>query len=82
VKIVLHRSGGIANIPLHREVDTHALADGAAVEALAHAAMKVAPPDRPLPDAYMYELSIDGRRFVVMHPDGAWAALIASLERS
>lgn len=80
--ITLHRSGGFANVPLHRTVDTATAPGGAEIERLAAIARATPPPSAPMPDAYMYELTIDGEPYTVINADGPWAELIARIERA
>ena len=81
MRIRIDRSGGFANIPLHREVDTSTLpaSEAPAIEKLAHAARDTPSSAKPMPDAYNYEITIDGETYVMTEPSGAWAELIARL---
>jgi hypothetical protein len=81
MKITIDRSGGFANIPLHREIDTAALPHeaGAEIESLADAARKAQPSSTPMPDAYSYVITIDGARHEMTEPSGDWAKLIERL---
>jgi len=81
MKIMLDRSGGFANIPLHREIDTSTLphAEGAEIERLAFSARKEAVSATPMPDAYTYVVTIDGERYEMTESPGAWTELIAKL---
>jgi hypothetical protein len=81
MRITIDRSGGFANIPLHREVDTSTLppAEAAAIEKLADAAMKAPSSAKPMPDAYNYEITIDGKKHAMTEPAGAWAELIGHI---
>ena len=81
MKITIDRSGGFANIPLHREIDTATLphAEGAEIERLAEAARKVPVSSMPMADAYSYVITIDGVRYEMTESSGAWAKLIERL---
>jgi hypothetical protein len=78
MKITIDRSGGFANIPLHREIDTAALpyAEAAEIERLAEAARKVPVSSAPMPDAYSYVITIDGVQDEMTESSGAWEKLI------
>ncbi len=80
--ITMDRSGGFANIRLHREVDTATLspAEAAEIERLATAALKSTASSEPMPDAFTYVITIDGSRHVVTEPLGAWGKLIERLK--
>jgi hypothetical protein len=80
VRITIDRSGGFANIPLHREIDTATLPDATEIERLAIAARKERPSSTPMADGYTYEITIDGERHVLSEGEGAWGKLIARLE--
>jgi len=81
MKITLDRSGGFANIPLHREIDTAALphAEGAEIERLADVARKSPVSSTPMADAYSYVITIDGVRYEMTESPGAWEKLIERL---
>jgi hypothetical protein len=81
VRITIDRSGGFANIPLHRELDTATLPDGAEIERLVTVAWSH-PSPTPMTDGYTYEITIDGVRHVVNEGEGAWGELLARLESS
>lgn len=80
--ITLDRSGGFANIRLHREVDTATLppAEAAEIERLAAAALKSPAASDPMPDAFTYVVTIDGSRHVMTEPSVAWGKLIERLK--
>ena len=80
--ITMDRSGGFANIRLHREVDTATLppAEAAAIERLAAAALKSPASSDPMPDAFTYVITIDGARHEMTEPSGAWGKLIERLK--
>jgi len=80
--ITMDRSGGFANIRLHREVDTATLppAEAAEIERLAAAALKSPASSDPMPDAFTYVITIDGARHVMTEPSGAWRKLIERLK--
>jgi len=79
MRITINRSGGFANIALHREVDTATLPDGKDIERLAMAARNEPASKSPMPDAYVYDITIDGMRYVMTEPTGAWGKLIERL---
>ncbi len=79
MKITIDRSGGFANIPLHREVDTATLPQGAEIERLAAEARKSPVSATPMPDAYSYVITIDGVRYEMTESSGAWEKLIERL---
>jgi hypothetical protein len=81
MRITINRSGGFANIPLHREIDTSTLADGPEIERLATTARHEPASKSPMPDAYVYDITIDGLRYVMTEPTGAWGTLIERLTR-
>ncbi len=80
MKIRIVRRGGFAGMTVSHELDTASLAPEArhAVEELARKAIANPPgPERSrIPDAFEYEIAIDGRRYVVGDDDPAWRALI------
>ena len=82
MRITMDRSGGFANIRLHREVDTATLppAEAAEIERLAAAAIKSPASSDPMPDAFTYVITIDGARCVMTEPAGAWGTLIEALK--
>ncbi len=84
MRITIDRSGGFANISSHRSVDTDRLPheERAAIERLVHRALKTDASPAGMPDAYIYEVAIDGRRFVVGEAPGAWGKLIERIERT
>ncbi len=79
--ITLDRSGGFANIRLHREVDTAALppAEAAEIERLAAAALKSPASSESMPDAFTYVITIEGVRHEMTETAGAWGTLIERL---
>jgi hypothetical protein len=81
MKITIDRSGGFANIPLHREIDTAALphAEAAEIERLAEDARKSPVSSAPMADAYTYVIAIDGVRYEMTEGAAAWEELIARL---
>ncbi|HXH37434.1 MAG TPA: protealysin inhibitor emfourin [Thermoanaerobaculia bacterium] len=81
MRITIDRTGGFANIRRHREVDTGTLpkAEAEEIERLATEARKTPGLSAPMPDAFTYEITIDGVRYVVNEPAGAWEALIELL---
>jgi hypothetical protein len=79
MRITLDRSGGFANIGLHRQIDTASLPDGSEIERLAAAARAEPSSKSPMPDAYVYDITIDGMRYVMTEPAGAWEKLIERL---
>jgi hypothetical protein len=82
MRITIDRSGGFANIPLHREIDTAALphAEAAEIERLADEARKSPVSSAPMADAYSYAITIDGVRHVMTEASGAWERLISRLQ--
>jgi len=82
VRITIDRSGGYANIPLHREIDTATLppAEAAEIERLVATARKDRPNAPPVADGFTYEITVDGVRHAVNESEGAWRELIARLE--
>jgi hypothetical protein len=82
MKIEVERSGGFAGMMRRRTIDTASLpaAEAARVEALARDAEREAADDGPpLPDAFVYDVAIDGRHHRVGNPRGAWQALLDAL---
>ena len=74
--IVVTRSGGFAGITLRREIDTSGLPSGERrdIEQLVARAKTRVPP-KSSPDAFLYEITIDGETFETA--DGsAWQPLI------
>ena len=82
MRIVLDRSGGFANIRVHREVDTSTLprAEAEEIERLATGARKAPASSAPMPDAFTYRITIDGVVFSMTEPSGAWQTLIERLQ--
>ena len=81
MKITFDRSGGFANIVLHRAVDTATLphAEAAEIERLAEEARKSPVSSAPMPDAYSYVVTIDGVRHKMTEASDAWQKLIERL---
>jgi hypothetical protein len=82
MRIEIVRSGGFAGMTRRREIDTATLPPGEAarMERLARAAEREPPGDAaPSPDAFEHAVTIDGRRYVVRDPRGAWRALLEAL---
>lgn len=75
MRISVTRSGGFAGRTIHREIDTAALAGGAEIERLAASAVSH-PGGASMPDAFRYEVAIDGVNYVVGDEHPAWRALI------
>jgi hypothetical protein len=84
MRIMIKRSGGFANIPFHREVDTATLppAEAAEIERLANAALTSPTSSTPMPDAFTYEVTIDGVRHVMTETAEGWDSLIERVSRS
>jgi len=83
MRLALTRSGGFAGITLHREIDTTQLPPERrrVIEQLAaRARVERASPNAEA-DAFEYEITIDGARYVVDGSSPAWHALIESIER-
>jgi hypothetical protein len=81
MRITMDRSGGFANIRLHREVDTTTLppAEAADIERLAAAALRSPASSDPMQDAFTYVITIDGARHEMTEPGGVWGTLIELL---
>jgi emfourin len=82
MRIGLTRSGGFAGITLHREIDTALLppAERGEIEQLvARARTQTPPTHHAMPDAFEYEITIDGARYRIGDANGAWSALIDRL---
>jgi hypothetical protein len=79
--ITIDRSGGFANIRVHREIDTSTLprAEAEEIERLATEARKTPASSAPMPDAFNYQITIDGVRYSMTEPSGAWETLIERL---
>ncbi len=82
MRIELDRSGGFANIRVHREVDTAALprAEAEEIERLAAEARNTPVSSAPMPDAFTYRITIDGVPYSMTEPSGAWEALLERLQ--
>ena len=76
--ITITRSGGFAGLTRRREIDTASLAPDvcAAVERLAGDAARHPAKRNRMPDAFEYEITIDGKTYVVSGDEPAWRALI------
>jgi hypothetical protein len=83
MRIALTRSGGFAGITQHREIDTAQLApaDRSDIERLVARAQAESPSRDGSPDAFEYEITIDGHRYVTSDAAGAWRELIEGLQR-
>lgn len=82
MRIEVVRSGGFAGITQRQELDTASLPprEAAHVEALARAAEREPLPHGvPIPDAFHYAVTIDGRAYAVANPRGAWRALLDAI---
>ncbi|GHC51689.1 protealysin inhibitor emfourin [Streptomyces cinnamoneus] len=70
MRIVITRTGGFAGIERRAELDTCGRPDATHLEALAHRAL--APgregPPRGVPDAFHYEINVDGRSVHLADP--------------
>jgi hypothetical protein len=82
MRITLDRSGGFANIRVHREVDTTTLppAEAEKIERLATEARNTTASSAPMPDAFTYRITIDGVGYSMTEPSDAWEALIERLQ--
>jgi hypothetical protein len=63
VRVKVERSGGFAGIAMQREADSSSLdkLDATTLERLAHDALAThVPASQSMPDAYQYDVSIDG----------------------
>jgi hypothetical protein len=82
MRITLDRSGGFANIRVHRQVDTSMLprAEAEEIERLATEARKTPASSAPMPDAFTYRITIDGVSYSMTEPSGAWETLIDRLQ--
>jgi hypothetical protein len=79
MRISVSRRGGFAGTTIHREIDTTRLAGRDELERLARRAC-AQPAERPrMPDAFEYEITIDGKTYVVSDEHPAWRALIERL---
>jgi hypothetical protein len=83
MRIALTRSGGFAGITLHREIDTAQLPPDRrrVIEQLAARARAERASPNAEADAFEYEVTIDGARYLVDGSSPAWHALIESMER-
>jgi hypothetical protein len=82
MRIAMTRSGGFAGISSHREIDTTQLPveRRRAIEQLAARARVERSSPNAEADAFEYEITIDGARFVVDGSSPAWHALIELIE--
>ncbi|HEX9500680.1 MAG TPA: protealysin inhibitor emfourin [Thermoanaerobaculia bacterium] len=78
MRIALVRSGGFSGITLRREIDTTRLPAGERqrIEHLALRARTERASTHDAPDAFEYEIDIDGARYVVDGSSPAWHSLI------
>lgn len=76
--IEVKRSGGFAGITIHRRIDTATLPEAARkeMERLCAAAQARLPAPHRGADAFVYEVTIDGARYVAGDENPAWRALI------
>lgn len=83
MKIALTRSGGFAGITLHRELDTARLPPRKRKSLEKLAARVRSEPASPAssPDAFQHEITIDGVRYLIGDPAGAWLELIEHLTK-
>ena len=81
MRIGLARSGGFSGIPLRREIDTARLPadERKKIEHLALRARTERAATNDTPDAFEYEIDIDGARYVVDGSSPAWHSLIECL---
>lgn len=78
MRVVVTRSGGFAGLLQRRELDS----DSAALVQLVREARTARAVSRPMPDAYVYEIEIDGDRYEVGEGEMApeWRRLIDWIE--
>jgi hypothetical protein len=81
VRVTIERSGGFAGIAMRREVDGASLdeLEAATLERLVHDAVEVPQPlPRPMPDAFQYDVNIDGHARTLIETDlpPEWERLI------
>ena len=86
MRIRVHRTGGVAGVTRDREIDTAHLPAAVAkeIEKLA-AAATAHPPAASLaatPDAFTFEVTIDGRRYTAGDGSPAWVRLLERIESS
>lgn len=79
MKIRITRTGGFAGRTLGREVDTAKVRGGRQIEKLAERARRRPASPARTPDAFAYEIVIDGTTYVTGGDDPAWGALIERL---
>jgi hypothetical protein len=82
MRVTIERSGGFAGIALRREVDSASLdeLERTTLERLVHDAVAVPPSEsRAMPDAYQYDVAIDGDSRTLSETDlpAEWQRLIA-----
>ena len=84
MRIALVRSGGFAGITLRREIDTTRLPadERKRIEQLALRARTEPATAGDTPDAFEYEITIDGARYLVDGSSLAWHALIECISTS
>ena len=68
MRIEVVRSGGFAGIPRRATLETAGHPDAARIEAAAHAVLASAAPHPPVPDGFVYDLTIDGRHIRCADP--------------
>lgn len=78
MRIALARSGGFSGITMRREIDTARLPadERHKIEKLALRARTERSATSDAPDAFEYEIDIDGARYVVDGSSPAWHSLI------
>jgi hypothetical protein len=78
MRIELTRSGGFAGITRHHEIETAKLdaAERREIEQLVAWAIAQPPSREASPDAFEYEITIDGKRYVATDAQEAWRELI------
>lgn len=78
MRISITRRGGFAGLTLRREIDTAELDPSAAnvLQQLVQKAMAGGSAPSRMPDAFEYEITIDGRTYNVSDDLPAWRALI------
>lgn len=81
MRIALTRSGGFAGMTVRREIETSVLPaeERRIIEQLANRARLEHAPRNAEPDAFEYEVTIDGARYVVDGSSPAWHGLIERL---
>lgn len=81
MRVTIERSGGFAGIGMRREVDSASLdeLDAATLDGLVHDAVAARLPHaQPMPDAFQYDVDIDGEARTMSESDlpGEWSRLI------